>query len=117
MAMGYLIVLLCLAVLITVVLIQRDRRQRKPRLRNPKHVRMCELLESGQVFRGTVRLREEDREAVYTVKLSWRRGYYEYAMYKDGQAFELIREKDFRVLLAEIKLGGILQIEELELPY
>lgn len=117
MVVGYLIVVLCLALCLLYTVLQRDQRQRQPRFRNPKYQKMMELLEAGQVFRGTVRLREDHRVAVYTVKLSWHKGFYEYATYKDGQAFQLIREKDFRALLREVKLGGIVQPEELDLPY
>lgn len=117
MAIGYLMVILCVAACLVITVIRREKQMKQPKFRNPTYQRMKELLESGQVFRGTVRLREENREAVYTVKLSWQKGVYEYAMYKDGQAFDLIREQDFRALLQEIKLGGILQVEELDLPY
>lgn len=117
MAVGYLIAILCCALCLSIALMQREKHLRQPRFRNPKYQRMKELLESGQVFRGTVRLKEENREAVYTVKLSFTKGFYEYAMHKDGQAFELIREQDFRELLREVKLGGILQVDELDLPF
>jgi hypothetical protein len=117
MLAGYLIVVVCLALCLLHTVVQRDKSQREPRLRNPKYQKMKELLEAGQIFRGSVRLREGDREAVYTVKLSMQKGFYEYATYKDGQAHELLREKDFRSLLREIELGGIVQPQELDLPF
>lgn len=117
MAVGYLIAILCCAVGLLVTALRRERNIRQPKLRVEAYQRMKELLESGQVFRGTVRLKEGLGEAVYTVKLSFAQGRYEYAMFKNGEAFELISEADFRDLIQEVKLGGILQLEELDLPF
>ena len=84
---------------------------------NPIHFRVQELLKSGQVLRGVTTLAEDSRRAVYTVKLSYRKRCFYYELYKDGIPYQCMAQRDFSRLVEEITHSGILQLEELNLPY
>lgn len=117
MIVGYIIAIVCIILGVFYSVYYCKRGQRAHANRSPTHTRLMELLQSGQTLRGVTRLKEAQRYAIYTVNLSYRQRHFYYELYKDGIPYQCLVQKDFSRLADEIEQAGILQLEELELPF
>jgi len=117
MATGYIITIVFILLFVLHRIILKVVTGFESTLSNPQHQKMAELLKSGQVFRGKAQIHEDNRVAVYTVNLRLHKKTYEYQTFKDGVPVEEIREKKFEQLASLIEQRGIIQLDELELPF